>query len=435
MANPIEMPKLGNTVEECLLARWVKQPGDAVAEGELIAEIETDKATFELTAPAAGTLLAAFCQAGDLVPVFTNICVLGDAGEDVEPFRPRAATSAPAAAAAASSSSAPKATGATVSAELQQPAPPPAARSAWSPRAHRFAERHDFHPDQVAGSGAGGRVMEEDLGRLYRSLPRPTALARRMRAEGFEPRGEATGLNGMLRSSDLGPPAEKMSNLRQRIARRMRESLSATAQYTMSTSADATGLLELRARIKAARATQPLPDININELVMFCAVQALSITPELNVRLIDGHLHTSSAVDIGFACDTPRGLLVPVVRDAQTLSLRDFASRVKTLTAQAVGGTISPDDLAGGTFTVSNLGMFGVESFTPILAPPQVSILGVDAITLRPLRRNGHVEFVDHIGLSLTCDHQVIDGAPGARFLKTVREQIENVVALAGLSL
>jgi pyruvate dehydrogenase E2 component (dihydrolipoamide acetyltransferase) len=153
--------------------------------------------------------------------------------------------------------------------------------------------------------------------------------------------------------------------------------------------------------------------------------------PELNAEFIDGKLRRHEHVHIGFAADTPRGLLVPVVRNSETLSLPELAVKLKSLAAQAAEGAISPDDLAGATFTVSNLGSLGIESFTPILNPPQVAILGVDAIELRPVRRDGQVDFVDRIGLSLTCDHQVIDGAPGARFLLVVRECIENIEELS----
>ena len=212
----------------------------------------------------------------------------------------------------------------------------------------------------------------------------------------------------------------------------MRESLATTAQYTMNASAAATGMLSLRGRIKA----QPREkvDINLNEMVMFCAVKALALVPEMNVEFIEGKIYQHSEINIGFACDTPKGLLVPVVRDCRGLTIAELAQKIKALTKQAIDGNIGLEDLSGGTFTVSNLGVFGIESFSPILNPPQVAILGVNAIELKPVRREGGaVEFVDHIGLSLTCDHQVIDGAPGARFLKVVREQIENIEAIAAL--
>jgi pyruvate dehydrogenase E2 component (dihydrolipoamide acetyltransferase) len=271
------------------------------------------------------------------------------------------------------------------------PQPAAAAGVAFSPRARRFADEHDFHPAAIAGSGPGGRVLEADLRKLYDDAPAP------------------------------------VPHIRQRIAQRMRESLASTAQYTLNASAGAQGLLRLRAKIKAAPAAA---DININDLVAFCTVRALLAMPDVNAEFLGGRIHKHSDVHLGFACDTPRGLMVPVIRNAHRMTIEELAIAAKGLTTRALAGTIAPDDLAGATFTISNLGGLGIETFTPLLNPPQVAILGVGAIQLRPVRRPGGVEFEDVIGLSLTCDHQVIDGAPGARFLNVVKEQIENVESL-----
>jgi pyruvate dehydrogenase E2 component (dihydrolipoamide acetyltransferase) len=376
VATPVEAPKLGNTVEECLISRWVKHKGEKVAAGDVVAEIETDKATFEVTSPVDGVLLEPFFDEGALVPVFTNIFVIGEPGEAVESFRPN---STPTPAAIPETAAAP--------APHLQSAPKPPANGKYSPRARRFAEQNSFHPASVAGSGPGGRVLEADLKALFES-------------------------------------GTRLSKVRERIARRMRESLANTAQYTLNASADARGLLAIRARTKA---------VNINHLVTFCAVEALLDVPSLNAEFFEGALREHAAVHIGFACDTPRGLLVPVVRDAHLLCADELAGRMQELAAQAVEGAISPDDLSGATFTVSNLGALGIESFTPLLNPPQVAILGVGAIHLKPVRRGAQVEFIDAIGLSLTCDHQIIDGAPGARFLQVLRSKIEDVESLAGL--
>jgi pyruvate dehydrogenase E2 component (dihydrolipoamide acetyltransferase) len=219
-----------------------------------------------------------------------------------------------------------------------------------------------------------------------------------------------------------------MSSVRQKIAKRLRESLTSTAQYTLHSSANAGQLLAVRKKMKGSASTA---DININDLVVFCTVRALLEVPDLNVQFFDGVVHRSAEVHLAFACDTDRGLVVPVVRDCQDLSLVGLARRMKELATQAVQGSIAVDDLSGGTFTVSNLGSLGVESFTPVLNPPQVAILGVNAILLKPTRKpDGNIEFVDSIGLSLTLDHQVIDGAPGAKFLKVIRDKIEHAESL-----
>lgn len=225
-----------------------------------------------------------------------------------------------------------------------------------------------------------------------------------------------------------GAQAQRLSGMRTRIAQRLRQSLSSTAQYTLNGSANAAGLLALRRRLKANPQTTA---INLNDLVAYCTVQALRQAPDLNAELIDGTLYRHPGIHLAFACDTERGLLTPVVRDSQNLSLVGLAQRMKELAKQAIEGKLGVDDLAGGTFTVSNLGSLGVESFSPVINPPQVAILGVNAIGLKAVRKpDGNIEFIDSIGLSLTLDHQVVDGAPGARFLNIVKNKIENVESL-----
>ncbi len=418
MAIAVEMPKLGNTVEECLLAKWTKAKGERVSEGEIIAEIETDKATFEVPAPAGGVVLETFFAEGALVPVFTNICVIGAPGESTAEFAPKPAGREPA-----------HASPAEPDLEVRGGrGRPPHIVGVASPRARRFAAGHGIEIEGIRGSGPGGRILERDVREAFYSNPRRSGLARRRIAEGYEPAAGGTGMNGMLLAHDLGEPGVALSRMRRMIAERMRESLAATAQYTLTSSAAAAGLLAIRRREKARQ-----PDMTINVLVMFAVIRALERMPELNAELRDGKLYRRAAVHLGFACDTERGLMVPVIRNAQTMSAAELARTAKSLADAAVSGAISPDDLAGATFTVSNLGALGIESFTPILNPPQVAILGVNAIELRALRREGRVQFEDRIGLSLTCDHQVIDGAPGARFLGVVRECIENIESLSGL--
>ena len=443
MATVVQMPKLGNTVEECLLTAWLKHKGDAVLAGDIVAEVETDKASFEVTAPADGVVLDTFFDEGALVPVFTAICAVGAPGEDIEGLRPSgrlaaapqpAGHPAPAVPAEASGPARParpaEATGPARPAEpAEAPAPArPAEAGTLSPRARRFAREHGLQPQAAAGSGPGGRVLEADLRGLFYSQPMASAAARQQMARGYLPGGAGSGLGGMIRLRDLDEPAARVSTVRQRIAARVRESLSTTAQYTLNGSANAGGLLAVRRRMKADPATAA---ITIGDLVAFCAIRTLQLAPDLNAEFTDGILRRRAEIHLGFACDTDRGLLVPVVRSSQRLSLAGLSRRIRELAAQAADGSIAADDLTGGTFTVSNLGSLGVESFTPVLNPPQVAILGVDAIEPKPARKpDGNIEFIDAIGLSLTLDHQVIDGAPGARFLDLLKHQIENVEAL-----
>ena len=396
MAIAVEMPKPGNTVEECLLAKWVKTAGSHIHAGEIIAEIETDKATFEVQSPAEGVLLATFYDEGALAPVYSNICVIGEPGEDVSSFAPGPKTEV---------GQAFEPAGPLSSGRTEIPEPTPASSHRPSPRARRYAAERGIHTGGIQGSGPGGRILEADVRAHYHSSPKTSALARAKAAE-----------SGI-----------QLSRTREKIAQRMRESLAGTAQYTLTASAGATGLLTVRARIKARGRESGLPDININELVLFCTVQALLKMPALNAELRDGKLYQHHHVHLGFACDTDRGLLVPVIRDAHSMTMAELSAAAKSLAERAISGSISPDDLTGATFTVSNLGSLGIESFTPILNPPQIAILGVNAIQVRAIRTPRGIELADRIGLSLTCDHQVIDGAPGARFLGVVGECIEQV--------
>jgi pyruvate dehydrogenase E2 component (dihydrolipoamide acetyltransferase) len=388
MATPVELPKSGNTVEECVISRWLKREGDTVSPGDVVAEVETDKATFEITAPVGGTVLATFFQEGALVPVFTTVCVIGAAGEDVEPFRPGADVGIRDSGLGTSPT--------TAASPVSVPSPQsPVPTAVLSPRARKFAAQRNFEPAAIIGSGPGGRVLEQDVRKAYESAG---ALA-------SVPRPFAT---------------------RDVIARGLRETAT-TAQYTLYTTADARQLLSMRARVKEAARVGRTPDISINVLVTFCTIRALIEMPDLNAELIDGAIVRHRAVHIGFACDTPRGLLVPVIRDAQDLSIGRLARGMNELAASAVDGTISPDALSDGTFTITNLGSLGVEWVTPVVIPPQVAILGVGTIQVKPVRIDGQIEFIDAIALSLTCDHQAIDRAPGARFLRALADKIERV--------
>jgi pyruvate dehydrogenase E2 component (dihydrolipoamide acetyltransferase) len=369
-----------------------------------------------------GVLLETFFEEGALVPVFTAICAIGAPGEKVDVSSPASAGGAdgPDQAGGAAGTAAPPPLAAPGPATAPVPGTPagsngagPSGQAPLSPRARRFAREHGIEPSSVEGTGPHGRALESDLRSALHTGARPLVPAKPT-VEAASP-GQAV----------AGAP---VSSVRQRIAKRLRESLSTTAQYTLHSSANAGGLLAVRKKMKASPATA---DININDLMVFCTVRALMEAPEVNATFTDGALYRYAAVHIGFACDTDRGLVVPVVRDAQDLSLVGVARRLKELAAHAVAGTIGVDDLQGGTFTISNLGSLGVESFTPVLNPPQVAILGVNAIGLKPVRKpDGNIELIDSIGLSLTLDHQVVDGAPGAKFLRALRAKVEDAEAL-----
>ena len=221
--------------------------------------------------------------------------------------------------------------------------------------------------------------------------------------------------------------------VRKVIAERMLASLQTTAQLTMTSSADARALRSLRERFKSSPEAMGLRGVSINDLVLFAVSRSLLQHPNLNALFANNEIAQHSRVHLGFAVDTPRGLLVPVLRNADQLSLRQISQESKRLAQAAIDNKSTPDDLNGGTFTVTNLGAFGVETFTPVLNPPQVAILGVGGIGLKAVEVNGGVEHIPHINLSLTINHQVVDGAPAARFLQTLAQSIAGVdLLLAG---
>jgi pyruvate dehydrogenase E2 component (dihydrolipoamide acetyltransferase) len=443
------MPRLGNTVESSIIVRWIKQKGETVAEGEALCEVETDKATLEVPSPVSGTLLEMFFAEGDDVPVMTTIAAIGAPGENVESLRPGGAVSAVPAAApaeppagrqpAAEQSSAP-------AAGVEVPV------VGVSPRARSLAKQKGFDPVGLSGSGPGGRVIERDVLAALAARPRMTPLAQAMVSKGeFVAPPKGSGAGGRITSKDLSPAAAPLPaampqpgaedevevvpvrGVRKVIAERMLASMQTTAQLTLNTSADARALLAYRKRLKNSPEALGLQKVTINDLVHFAVSRTLPLFRDLNALFEGDQISLYRAVNLGFAVDTPRGLIVPVIRRADRLSLRQLAAEASRLAAACQDGKASPDDLSGGTFTVTNLGSLGIESFTPVLNPPQVAILGVSSINLKPVEVDGQVEFVPHLGLSLTINHQVVDGAPAARFLQALGQNLAQLDVLLAL--
>jgi len=403
MAIPVILPKQGQSVETCAIVGWKKHVGDAVKSGDILCEVETDKASFEIESPADGALLAIYFEAGSQVPVLTTIAAIGKPGEKVDqpalptaPSRHGAIDSPPPAAAPAPTvSAAMTATGSAVQ--------PPRGKIAVSPRARALASASAVSLAGIRGTGPGGRIIERDVKLAMAGSRTPSAAPTATPAP-------AGGVREM-----------KVTGIRKLIAERMLASLTTTAQLTMSSSADARSLQEFRARFKESPETLGLRDVTINDMVLFAVSRALLQHADMNAHFTGDAIRQFADVHLGFAVDTPRGLMVPVVRAAHTLGLRAIARETERLAAACREGRITPDELGGGTFTVTNLGGLGVETFTPVLNPPQVGILGVGAIVARAVQgADGSVSFIPQIGLSLTINHQAVDGAPGARFLQTV---------------
>ena len=213
----------------------------------------------------------------------------------------------------------------------------------------------------------------------------------------------------------------------------MLESLQTTAQLTMNSSAEATALLAYRQRLKNSAEGLGLQNVTINDLILLAVSRILPQFPELNAHFQDDNIYQFGQVHLGFAVDTPRGLMVPVIREATALTLKQIAVESKRLATACQEGTINLDELSGGTFTVTNMGLFGIESFTPVLNPPEVGILGIGSLDLKAVEVDGDVQFVKHIGLSLTINHQVVDGAPAARFLQAVARGLADLELLLAL--
>ena len=434
MATPIIMPRQGQSVESCILTEWKVSVGDAVAEGDVLAVIETDKASFDLESTAAGKILALFWEADDDVPVLANVAVVGEDGEDTDPFRPEGQASA--SVAAEPESSAPPPAPAVSQASGEPVATPVAgpvsigASSGVSPRARKLAMKHGLDPETIQGSGPEGRVIERDIEATLAGRPRLSATARsRSLSEDLEAPARGSGLAGMILSKDLKVPGSvegaeisPVKGIRKVIADRMIESLQNTAQLTLHTSFELTQAQAYRAqRLEAGQSK-----ISLNDIIAHGIVKALQAHPELNAHFLGNRIATFEKVHLGVAVDTERGLLVPVIKNASDLSIEQISAEVKKLAGACREGSISPDNLSGGSFTLTNLGMLGVENFTPVLNAPEVAILGVGGIALKPKRtESGAIEYVDTLPLSLTIDHQGVDGAPAARFLQTLVEKLE----------
>jgi len=425
MATTIIMPKLGNTVESSVIISWHVKPGDHIDKDSILCEIETDKATMEVPAGVEGTVLALLHKEGDDVPVLEPIAMIGEPEEDwqkdSEAGQASAAEETPAAQATATS---------VVSSAG-------GADKHASPRARQAMARLNVGIDSIArGSGPEGRILERDVIAASTEANAAPSAAETAAPKAETPKVETPAVGAAPLASDLealGPFTDTpIKSIRKIIAERMMQSLQSSAQVTFNTSAPAERLLALRTRLKNSDPALGLSGVTVGDLVGFAAIRVLAKYPRINAHVLDTTIRSFAHVHLGLAVDTPRGLMVPVVRYADTLSLRRFSEESKRLTKSCLEGTITPDELSGATFTVTNLGSFGIESFTPILNSPETGILGVDSIVPRPTAESvmAHAAvptFEMRIGFSLTADHRVVDGADAARFLKDLCDFIANI--------
>jgi len=443
MANVVIMPKQGQSVESCIVSEFKKKVGDKVALGDILFSYETDKASFDEEAKVEGTVLALFFNDGDEIPCLTNVMVIGNEGESFAEFAP---AGAPAAEAAPAAAPAEAAAPAAAPAEATPAAPAVSATpgAGVSPRARKLAEEKGVNTAQVSGTGPGGRVIERDVQAAAVNL---TGLAKAKMAEGgMAAPAAGSGLAGTVKASDLKTwkanhtdiagegeefRIEKMSNMRKIIAKSMYNSLQNSAQLTHMLGADARKIQALRKKAKKALEEGKIDaNITINDLVCFAVVKALQKFPNLNSHCLGDAMRIFNTVNLGFAVDTERGLMVPAVKNADQLNIVGLSKQLKKLADDCKKGSCSPDLLSSeaASFTVSNLGGFGVEWFTPIINVPQSAILGVGTIVPRPKDLGaGVVAFVPYMSLSLTYDHRAIDGGEATRFLKQVATEIETL--------
>ncbi len=401
-AKAVIMPKAGITVESCIIGEWLKQVGDQVKIGDILFTYETDKASFECESTEEGELLAIFFEEGDEVPCLENVCAVGPKGEPTDCLKPGAAPAVVEEAPAAAVEAAPVAAVETVAVKAGAPV---------SPRAAKLAAANGLDASAIPGTGPNGRVIERDvLDAIAKGVPAKAVAAA------------------------AAPEAEyedvKFSGIRRAISKSMSTSLSTMAQLTHNTSFDATNILAYRKMLKAAGGEYA--GITLGDIILYAVSRTLLNYPDLNANIVEENsIRRFKHVNLGVAVDTPRGLMVPTIFGADEMSLLEISKAVKELAAQCRDGAISPDKLSGGSFTVSNLGNMGVESFTPVINPPQTGILGVCG-TIDRVRKaaDGSIAIYPAMGLSLTYDHRAVDGTPAARFQQELGKNLEAFTTL-----
>jgi pyruvate dehydrogenase E2 component (dihydrolipoamide acetyltransferase) len=419
MAQIIDMPKLSDTMTDGVLVKWLKKEGDAVKNGDMLAEVETDKATMELESFFDGTLLKIFAPAGSKVSIGAPLAAIGKAGETVEAPAaqppPPAAEKKSAPAPVAPASTAP-AKGAAPSAAPAASAPPPAPTSAAlggrikiSPLAKKLAAEKDIDPAHLTGSGPGGRIVRADILAAEKS-----------------PQGRLH--TGPVQDDELVP----VSNVRSIIARRLVESKTQIPHFYLEVEVDAGPLLELRARLNASLEKDGAK-LSVNDFILKACAEALCRVPAVNCSWeasAQPAIRRHSAAHVSFAVAIDDGLITPVIRDTNSKSILAISNEAKQLAKLAKDKKLKPDQFTGGTFCVSNLGMMGIERFSAIINPPNAAILAVGTTVAKPVVEDGAIVAGQRMSLTLSCDHRVVDGATGAQFLAALRDLLEKPALL-----
>lgn len=417
MAQVVIMPRQGQSVESCVITEWKKKVGDKVAVKDVLFSYETDKSSFDELSEVEGTMLAIFAEEGDDVECLLPVCVIGNEGEDISSLIPKKEEAAPAAASAEEAPKAEAPAAAPIAAEVVSTATESTdGRLKISPRARHLAERTDADLSRAVPTGPNGRIIERDVNALLdKGYTNAGKVEEVVSAPVSAPMAEAVN-----EYTDV-----KLTNIRKVIAKSMHASLSNMAQLTLNASFDATQIMAYRAQLKANGEKLGMNNITINDIVLYAVSRTILEHKDLNAHYLDDKdvIRYFNTVNIGIAVDTDRGLLVPTVFGAEKMSLNTLSGEAKNVIKAAQAGQISPDKLKGASFTVTNLGAMGIESFTPVINPPQTGILGVDAVTYR-VKADGTT--YPAMGLSLTFDHRALDGAPAAKFLNALCDNLAN---------
>jgi pyruvate dehydrogenase E2 component (dihydrolipoamide acetyltransferase) len=440
------LPKLGQTMEQGTIVEWLKQEGEPIDRGDVLFTLESDKATLEVEAPSRGYLRRVLVPAGQEVPVLTVVALITKTeDEDISGYAPTKPGDSP----PTVSTDEPSGNRLTTSESLGAQALP--GRTLASPRAKRLAREEGVNLSLLAGTGPGGRIVEQDVEAYLRTLPPATPVARRLADSAHLDlrQVQGTGAGGRVTKADVlnatGGPASRrgagaasaraeqapasavpLAGIRAVTARHMHSSHQTTAPVTLTTEVDATAFVGMREQVRRRLAKELGFDIGYNDLLIKVVAQALTKFPYMNSRLEEDTITTLTEIHVALAVDSERGLLVPVIRDADKKTLVDVAQEVRTLVKRARAGSALPDDLSGSTFTITNLGMYEVDCFTPIINLPEVAILGVGRIRERPAVIGGEIGIRNTMWLSMTFDHRIVDGAPAARFLQYLKDLVES---------
>ena len=433
MAVKVMMPKGSDTMTEGKVLKWLKKEGDAVATGDTVVEIETDKVDMEVEAMGGGVLRKILVDSGKVVPVGELLAVIGKADEDISALvKPNGAPKAEAkskvaegAAAHAAPANAPSAPG------TQAPAPPAAGgRILASPLAKRMAKEMGLELAEISGSGPNGRIIRQDVERRAATHPLPGAA------------GGAAGASGPSRvpvpivmrrpvPAPTGPDYsdEPLSSMRKVIATRLVQSKAPVPHFYLAIEVNMQRAKELR---ESANLLDPGLKLSYNDVVLKACAAALRLNPEVNASFQGETIRYHHRIHLGMAVATEGGgLITPVIRNADSKSLAEIASETKDLAARARTRKLLPEEYAGSTFSVSNLGMMGIDEFSAVINPPEGAILAVGAVAEKAVVVDGRVEAGLRCRLTLSCDHRVVDGAMGAKFLQSLKQILENPVYLA----